>query len=250
MKNLLDFTGKKFLVTGASSGIGQSTAICLAEQGAQVVLNGRNQERLEETKARMTGKGHQILAADLGAIEDMTKLFDEMVADGKKLDGFVHCAGIATILPLNMIKRSKIEECMSINLYALLEMTKLFAKKKYHEGGSIVAVSSIVVKHPAKCQTVYAASKGAVNAAVQALAIELADKNIRINCIMPASTDTNMMRNALDQMPDEVMKKKLDEQLLGLTQPEEIANSIMFLLSDMSSAVTGRAFYADGGLLG
>lgn len=250
MKDMLDFTGKKILVTGASSGIGRSTAIRLSEQGAQVILNGRNMERLEETKAAMAGEGHMLLPADLGALEDMTELFNEMVSDGKKLDGLVHCAGIATILPLNMIKRSNMEECMRVNLYALLEMTRLFAKKKYHDGNAIVAVSSIVVRHPAKCQTVYAATKGAINAAVQALAIELAEKKIRINCVMPASTDTNMMRDAMTRMPDEAMKRKMNQQLLGMTKPEEIANTILFLLSDLSSAVTGREFYADGGLLG
>lgn len=250
MKDMLDFTGKKILVTGASSGIGRSTAICLSEQGARVIFNGRNVERLKETMEAMTGAGHLILPADLIETEDMTGLFNEMVSDGKKLDGLVHCAGIATILPLAMIKRSNIENCMRVNLYPLFEMTRLFSKKKYHDGNAIVAVSSIVVKQPAKCQSVYAATKGAVNAAVQALAIELADKNIRINCVMPASTDTEMMRDALTRMPDEAMMRKMKQQLLGVTTPEEIANIIMFLLSDLSGAVTGREFYADGGLLG
>jgi NAD(P)-dependent dehydrogenase (short-subunit alcohol dehydrogenase family) len=251
MKNVMDFTGKKYFVTGASSGMGRSTAICLAQQGAQVVINGRSRERLEETLEQMPGNGHQILEADIGQMEDLTPLFRTMMADGKKLDGMVHCAGIATILPLNMIKRSNLEECMGVNLYAFLDMVRLFAKRKYHEEkGSIVGVSSIVVKHPAKCQTVYAASKGAMNAAVQALAIELADKQIRINCIMPASTNTAMMQGALNSMPDAVMKRKMEEQLLGITEPDEIAQYILFLLSDAASAVTGREFYADGGLLG
>lgn len=251
MRNLFDFTGKKYIVTGASSGIGKSTAIRLSEQGAQVVLISRNKEKLEETRALMEGNGHQIIPADLGQMEDMTEIFNQIISDGKKLDGVVHCAGIATILPLNMIKRHKIEECMNINLYALLELTRLFAKKKYHnDKGSIVAVSSIVVRYPVKCQTVYAASKGAVNAAVQALAIELADKGIRINSIMPASTDTKMMQDAMANMPDTTMKEKVNAQLLGLTKPEEIADGILFLLSDASRAATGRSFYADGGLLG
>lgn len=250
MKNLFDFTGKKIIVTGASSGIGRSTAIRLAEQGAQVVLISRNEEKLKETKSLMQGDSHIIIPADLGQLEDMTELFNQIISDGKKLDGIVHCAGIATILPLNMIKRHKMEECMNINLYALIEMTRLYAKKKYHNNGSIVAVSSIVVRYPVKCQTVYAASKGAVNATVQALAIELADKGIRINCIMPASTDTKMMQDAMDTMPDTTMKEKVNAQLLGVTHPDDIADAIMFLLSDASRATTGRAFYADGGLLG
>ena len=250
MINYFDFTGKKILVTGASSGIGRSTAIRLAEQGAQVILIGRDIERLNETLSMMKKNAHQIIAADLGQMEDMTELFEEMISDGRKLNGLVHSAGIATILPLNRIKRHKMEECMNINLYALLELTRLYAKKKYHEEGAIVAVSAIVVRQPVKCQTIYAASKGAVNAAVQAMAIELADKNIRINCIMPAFTDTKMMREAMDTMPNETMKEKIDAQLLGVTQPEDIADAILFLLSDASKTMTGRALYADGGLLG
>ncbi len=251
MRNFFDFTGKKFLVTGASSGIGKSTAIRLSEQGAQVVLISRNKEKLEETKSLMEGNSHQVISADLGQMEDMTELFNVIISDGKKLDGLVHCAGIATILPLNMIMRNEIEECMSINLYALLELTRLFAKKKYHNSkGAIVAVSSIVVRYPEKCQTVYAASKGAVNAAVQALAIELADKKIRINSIMPGSTDTKMMWDAMANMPNAKMNEKINAQLLGLINPDEIADGIMFLLSDASRATTGRSFYADGGLLG
>lgn len=251
MKNLFDFTEKKFIVTGASSGIGRSTAIRLSQQGASVVLMSRNKEQLQETQNLMEGTSHQIIPVDLGQVEDMTELFDEIVSDGIKIDGLVHCAGMATILPLNMIKRNKLEECMNVNLYALLELTRLYAKKKYHNNpGSIVAVSSIVVRYPVKCQTVYAASKGAVNAAVQALAIELADKGIRINSVMPASTDTKMMQDAMSTMPDTTMKEKVNAQLLGVTQPEDIADAILFLLSDASRATTGRAFYADGGLLG
>lgn len=251
MKNYFDFTGKKYIVTGASSGIGKSTAIRLSQQGAQVVLISRNINELQKTKNMMEGNHHRIIPADLGQMEDMTDLFNESISDGIKLDGFVHCAGIATILPLNRINRTKLEECMNINLYAFLELTRLFAKKKYHNvPGSVVAVSSIVVHYPVKCQTIYAASKGAVNAAVQALAIELADKKIRINSIMPASTDTKMMQEAMQIMPNETMKKKVSDQLLGLTQPDDIAEAILFLLSDASRATTGRAFFADGGLIG
>ena len=253
MRNPYDFTGKKFIVTGASSGIGRSTAVRLSEQGAQIVLISRNQEKLEETRSMMQEGFHQIIPVDLGRTEDLSEVFDEIISDGVKLDGFVHCAGIATILPLERIRRKNLEECMNINLYALLELARLYAKKKYRNTGgegSIVAVSSIVARYPAKCQTVYAASKGAVNAVVQTLAIELAKKGIRINSIMPASTDTAMMRQALENMPNTVMQEKMKDQLLGVMHPDDIADAILFLLSDASRATTGRAFYADGGLLG
>lgn len=250
MINLFDFTNKKYIVTGASSGIGRSTAIQLSQQGASVVLIGRNKERLQQTIDLMDDGLHQIIAADLGQIEDMTKLFNTIVSDGKKVDGLIHCAGVATILPLNRITRSKLNECMNINFYAFLEMVRLFAKKKYHNiPGAVVAVSSTAVQYPSKCQTVYAASKGALNVAVQTLALELAEKGIRINGVMPGCVDTDMLKETMsNNISGNVIADIEKKPLLGITKPEEIASSILFLLSDASKAVTGRFLYADGGL--
>lgn len=248
MRNLYDFTGKKYVVTGASSGIGRSTAILLSQQGGQVVLIARDKERLEETRLAMEGDNHLIISADLGEMEDMTELFDAAVADGKKLDGLVHCAGISSLLPLSALKRNKIEECMKINFYAFLELTRLFAKKKYGNKGSIVAVSSIAACQPDKCQTLYSASKAALNSAIQSLAIELADKGIRVNSIMPGVVNTKMIQNG-DDFLDEKLKEVMEKQLLGIIEPEEIAEAILFLLSEASGMITGRALYADGGLL-
>lgn len=250
MTNIMDFTGKKYIVTGASSGMGRATAILLAKMGATIILASRNKEKLQETLNMMQGDNHIIYPVDLGKEDDLTDLFETAICDGNKLDGFVHCAGVATILPINMIKRKQMDECMSVNFYSFMEMARLFSKRKYrNDKGSIVVVSSIVVRRPAKCQTIYAATKGAINAAVQALAFEMAEKNIRVNCIMPASTDTAMMRDAFKSPYQDIENDIKKYQILGMTQPEEIANYIMFLLSDASSAVTGREFYADGGML-
>ncbi|MDO5154432.1 MAG: SDR family oxidoreductase [Eubacteriales bacterium] len=250
MKNPYDFTGKKYIVTGASSGMGRSTAIRLAEQGAQVVLMSRSKDKLNETLSMMNGDRHQVIVVDLADVEDMTSIFNDIVADGKKLDGIVHCAGISKVLPVSMLSRKVMEETMNLNLYSLIEMTRLFSKKKYHVNGSIVAVSSIVVDMPSKCQTIYAASKAALNVAIKTMAMELADKNIRINCVMPASTATPMMELAKAEMSEDLFRRKMETQVLGVTEPEDIANAILFLLSDASKSMTGRALYTDGGYLG
>jgi len=249
--SIMDFNEKKILVTGASSGIGRSTAIRLSELGAKLVILGRNKDRLDKTLGELTGDGHIAIQFDFvkSSIEDYIEIFEKAIGDGVKLDGLVHCAGVATILPLKMINKDKLDECMQINFYSFIELVKQFSRKKYHNiDSSIVGISSIATKCPAKCQTVYVASKAAINAVVPCLAMELVDKGIRINSVMPASTDTPMLRESYEREPGD-KTEGLKMQILGMSQPEDIADVIIFLLSDMSRTITGRAIYADGGLL-
>ena len=240
MKNFFDFTGKKYLVTGASSGIGRSTAINLSRQGASVVLVARDEARLNETLQQMDGRGHTIVFLDLARKEDLTELFTTAMNDGVKLDGLVHCAGIATILPLALLERANMRECMDVNFYSFIELVRQASKKKFRaEMMNIVAISSIAALYPKKCQTIYAASKAALNAVVQTLALELANKHIRINCICPGAVDTKVQSYVTE----------LNPQMLGTLKPEQIACSVMYLLSEASSSMTGRCLFADGGMV-
>lgn len=248
MKNYYDFTGKKYLVTGASSGIGKATAIALSRQGATVVLIGRNEERLNETKSLMEERKHIIISCDLCRVDDMKEVFDKATEDGQKLDGIVHCAGLDLTATINSLNRDVFDEMMHINIYVLLDMLRLFAKKRYHQdSSSVVAISSIAASNPEKCQTVYATAKAGMNAAVQAMAQELVNKGMRINTIMPGLTRTPMFNGMQEQLGEEQANNLANHQLLGIAEPEEIANAIMFLLSDASSVITGRAMYTDSG---
>lgn len=250
MDNYFDFTGKKYMITGASSGIGRATAIELSKRGAEVVLIGRNKKRLEETKALLRGENAITIAADLCETQQLQDIFDMAMEDSQKMDGVVHCAGIDLTAALVSLDKGVFDEMMHINIYVLLEMVRLFAKKKYHNSNSsIVAISSIAALNPGKCQTIYAAAKAGMNAAVQALAQELAVKKIRINTVMPALTKTRMYFELEEQLGSEQAKCIANNQLLGLAEPEEIANTILFLLSDASSVITGRAMYTDSGTL-
>lgn len=210
-----------------------------------MVLVGRNEDALQETRKQMQGDGHVIAPMDLSQEElTLEGLMAAACEDGKKLDGLVYSAGVASFYPLNSITRARIDQCMSVNTYAFIEMVKCITKRKYRaETMSIVAVSSLNAVQPKKCQTLYAMSKSAINTAVQTLAIELADKKIRINSICPGATRTRMMEEAMKRGD----KLELDRQLLGMLTPEQIANAILFLLSDMSSAMTGRTLLVDGG---
>lgn len=250
MTNYFDFANQTYLVTGASSGLGRAVTKLLDECNANVILTGQNEQRLEKTADTLKNRSrHHIFAKNLldDGYED---LFDVIAKNVGKLSGIVHCAGISPVLPINSLTRDAIDECTTVNFFSLVELVRLFSKRKYRaEKGSIVAVSSISSLYPDKCQTVYAASKAALNAAVQGMALELVRNDVRINAVLPGSMDTEMTNRARNEMGSENFERKLSKQILGLTRTEDVANVILFLLSDMSAVITGRLIPADGGYI-
>lgn len=240
-----DLTGKKILITGGSSGIGRAAAFACAKAGAQVVLLGRNKERLEKVIKGLEGSGHCYWVFDLNSDSDYDILFQNIVMIVGKLDGMVHSAGIPGVIPLKVLSKNKMNEVMNVNYFSFIELVKQFSKKKYSNGGSIVGVSSVVVERGEACQTIYSASKAAMEASVKCLAIELVSKNIRINTVMPGMIRTEMMDKVIEGGSRE--DKLGAGSVLGIGKPEEVANAILFLLSDLSSHTTGRNIYVDGG---
>lgn len=250
MNNPMDFSNKKILVTGASSGIGRAAAVYLSGLGARIAGIGRNEARLLETQSMLKGTGHRVICMDLASVQDMSELFDTITEDGVRLDGIIHSAGVTSVVPLKLLKRGALEDCMNINLFAFIELVRQYAKKKYNNGGSIVGISSLSAVLPAKCETAYCASKSAMNITVQTLAMELASKNIRINSVMPGRVNTAMANDATSGLGNqEYIEQHIGRQILGIEEPEDIAGICAFLLSDASRAITGRALYADGGCL-
>lgn len=249
MKSIIDLTGKKILVTGASSGIGRAVAILLSQIGARVILAARNEERLQETLQQMEQpQKHAWYSLDLTRLDEIKNLFRKSVeADGEKFSGLVHCAGIAHTIPLKLLEYEKQDEEMKVNYYAFIELIKQICGRKYHnEPCSIVGISSIAAHRGGKCQTAYSATKAAMDAAVITLSKELADKKIRINSIRPGMIHTELSESGVKQ-------KGLDlnvleqQQLLGLGKPEDIANLAAFLLSPAAGFITGQSISADGG---
>ncbi len=250
MWNPYDFTGKRIVVAGATSGIGRATAVMLARQGAEICLIARNQEKLQKTIESLTGNNHKGYIKDFSKDENCKDIFDDIISDGKKIDGIVYSAGMAKIVPVGFLNKKNMDESMTVNLYSFIEMVSLFSKKKYHsESASIVGVSSISVLYPQRCQGAYVATKSAMNTIVTSLAMELAEKGIRINTVMPSSTNTQMLQEAFEDKTPEQIKEALGQQVLGLIEPEDVASVILFLLSDASRIVTGRSLYADGGYI-
>ena len=238
---------KLILVTGASSGIGRGIAVACSEQGASVILNGRDTDRLKETLSMLSGSGHIIISSDLSSQAGVELL----IANLPKLDGCVFSAGIPQVCPVKHFKREEIETIFSINSIAPMMMTSALLKgKKISRGSSLVFIESISgVFVGTKADVSYNASKAALNGFVKGAALELAGQGIRINAINPGLVPTNIL-NLSDKLSSgeshvDLMMDKYPLKRLGTV--EDIAYGAVYLLSDASAWITGINLVIDGG---
>lgn len=248
MKNFIDFTGKNIVVTGASSGIGKSTAIMLANYNANVILIGRNVDTLEETNKDINNRGI-IFKYDLTNIDDIETLIKNIVKKVGALDGLVHCAGIGGARPLNLLTKNSVDNVMSVNFYAFVELVRQFSKKNnFNKDSSVVVMSSIASIMGDKGKISYCASKAAVDAAVRCMAKELASKKIRVNSIRASWVRTNLYNDYLYKWQDnDIAADFIKRHYLGILDPEDVASMILFLLSNNSKKITGSSILIDSG---
>ena len=244
----MSLQGKRILVTGASSGIGRETSIILSKLGAEVVLLARNRERLEETYRKLEGNGHSIYEYDLEQLDNIPKLLKTIATEQGPLSGMFHAAGIEATLALNAIKEEKVEPVFKTSAFATLMLAKGFSHKDVRQATtSIVVMSSVAGLVGNKGLSLYSASKAAVDGAVRALAVELAQKNIRVNSIAAGLVKTQMYEDLVKRAPIEAIKKKMERYPLGFGHPEDAAMAAAFLLSDASKWITGTTMVVDGG---
>lgn len=240
--NPFSLTGKQILVTGASSGIGKGIAVTCAKMGATVILNGRNVERLNEILASLPKGEHKVVAADLSDRSAVS----EMVTSLPALDGLVQCAGVANRIPCKAINQQEIDYVMKTNLEApMLLQAELLAKKKISKGASIVYIASRAAESPSMGNAIYSASKGAVISYAKCLALELAPRLIRVNCICPGMVWTDLITNVLNEEDLKVAEQKYPLKRFG--RVEDVANLAVYLLSEASSWMTGNSIDISGG---
>lgn len=246
--NIFSLKGKSVLVTGASSGIGRGIALQCAKMGANVILNGRNRERLEETLKMMVGCNHSIIVADLSNQEEIEKLVSEL----PEIQGWVNSAGIPDISPIKRMKRDNVSKIFNTNIISSMLLFSLLLKnKKIKRGASVVLISSVSGNYiGTQGDTAYQASKGAVCAFAKGAAVELASLGIRVNCINPGLIPTNILKksNSINE-EGHMLDIWIDKYpLKRLGTPEDIGSGAVFLLSDASSWVTGQNLVIDGGM--
>ena len=244
-KNIIDLARKIIIVTGAGSGIGRETACVLAREGATVVMMDINTESLIET-AVVGGNNCHPMVIDLTDSKAIAVAVSEIIEQYGKLDGLVHCAGISSRKPLNVLSKDGFSKVMDVNFFSFVELVKQCAKKKHiNDGASIVVMSSISSIRGYKAKTEYCVSKAAVDAFVRCMALELADRRIRVNSVMAAEVLTPL---ALKARETNAAVGASDFQApLGPSEPYEVANTIAFLLSDATKTITGTSLLIDGG---
>lgn len=242
--NPFSLDGRTILVTGASSGIGRTTAIECSRMGSRMIITGRDAERLDEVLHELPGEGHQSIIADLTQADQVENLLSQLPV----VDGVVLCAGQGTVVPFKMADRKKIDPIFEINYFAPVELLRLILKKrKLADGSSVVFVSSIGgVDSITIGNSIYGASKAAFNSAMRFCALELAPKKVRVNSVCPGMVNTSLIKGgAVSEEQHQADMQKYPLKRYG--EPEDIAHGIVYLLSAASSWVTGHSLVIDGG---
>ncbi len=241
-------TGKVCIVTGGSRGIGKSIAQLFAENGAVVYATATKEKSIEEWSEAFnnTVKGEirslYFDVSDEKATGDAVRKIKQACGH---IDGVVNNAGIEYNELIGMISREHMEKMFQVNVYGVINMIQRVSRimGRQETGGSIVNIASMTAIRGNRGQLVYSATKGAVISLTKSAAKELASKKIRVNAIAPGLTDTDMMRQA-DQ---EKLQNRIDNICLGrLAEPEEIAKACLFMISDLSSYVSGQVLAVDG----
>ena len=250
--NLLE--NKAVVVTGGSRGIGRSIVLTLAAQGADVTfLYCSNEAAANETLAAAAELSGTVKAAgtvkakrvDVRNAESCEQAIDEIAEDAGKIDILVNSAGIIRDNILGLLTNDDIQEVLATNVVGVFNVLRpvipyMVSKRR----GKIINISSVAGEKGGRGQTNYAASKGAINALTKALAVELAPRNILVNCVAPGVIETEMTE-AIRQQAGDVVKSRI---LLGrFGQPEDVANVVLFFASSLSDYVTGQVLHVDGG---
>jgi NAD(P)-dependent dehydrogenase (short-subunit alcohol dehydrogenase family) len=235
---------KHLLITGASSGLGRQVAITASRAGATLIITGRNTERLLETFDQLHGAGHVSISADLTKDEDVATLISQL----PKIHGVFFSAGTSAILPASFINREKLSNEISVNFMApvLLTSALLRSKKLVNNDCSLLYMSTISTVYPFVGGGMYISARAAVEGYARVLALELAPKGIRVNCLRSGFVKTPMLDQTA-RLSQEVVGKIEKQQPRGIGEPEDVANTAVFYFADASRWISGTNLILGGG---
>lgn len=244
--NPFTLEGKRVLVTGAGSGIGRAIAITASRMGATIEMLDISEAGMEETKSLLAHSeyAHRLNIVDLTDSEAVKTFVDSI----EGLDGLVNNAGISNTRPLQMIREEDFDRVVGLNTKAPILLTNLlYKKKKLNKDASIVFTSSLAGLYTfTPANGLYSLSKSALTSYAKSCAVEFAVRGIRSNCVNPSMVNTHLKTDLIfseEDYQNDIQKYPLRRY----AEPEEVANAVIFLLSDASSYVTGHTLLVDGG---
>ncbi len=244
-----DFTGKNFVVVGASSGMGRQTALDLAAAGAHVLAIARNETRLSAVH-KMNPQLIETAQIDVttASNEDWTSAVGAFVEKHGKIHGAVYTAGTTGTTPLRLHDGTDARNIMETGFWGAMKSLEITTKKKYSvEGASYVVFSSIAAYGGGRGMLVYSGTKAAVQAAVHSIAREISERGQRINSISPGWVETEMTGNYLNHMGQTA--QDVTDGCFGKGTPQDVTGMVLFLLSDRAKWITGVDFIVDGGFM-
>jgi NAD(P)-dependent dehydrogenase (short-subunit alcohol dehydrogenase family) len=249
-----DFTGYTVLVTGGNEGIGLAISHAFAERGANLVIVGRNRERLDEA-ARQLGTGCECIAVDLALTDAAEQIQKHLRHKGISPKVLVNNAGTSRFAPLAETTPELFDDHLNINLRTPFLLARALLPSLMQQRGSMINISSYFARRMLadRPSAAYSASKGALESMTRSLAFELGPKGVRVNAIAPGTVQTAMVRKNLERLPDETRERfaAMIPQLypLGrLGEPEDLCGAALFLASDAANWITGAVLPVDGGL--
>ena len=249
LANPLSLASRRILVTGAGSGIGRATAELLSRLDARVVAVDIDTAALASLQGRLAGTGHSVETFDLMNVDAIPAWLADLAAKGGTFAGIVHAAGMQRIQPLRMLAAAEYRPLMTLNTEAALALARGYQKKTVADpaGGSIVFISSVMASSGSSGAAAYSMSKAALVGLAKSLALELAERRIRVNCVAPGFVRTPMFERIAALWEAGQLEAVAALHPLGLGEAADVANAIAFLLADTGRWITGSVLTVDGG---
>ena len=244
----MKLAGKVALVTGAAQGIGKAVALLLARNGADIVVSDINLEKAEETAKEVQTLGRKALAmkVDVAKLGDVEKMVGAILAHFGKVDILVNNAGIARDKLILRMTEEDWDAVLNINLKGTFNCTKAVVRHmSKQKSGKIVSIASVVGEMGNAGQGNYAASKAGVIGFTKTIAREFAQRGINVNAIAPGYIETPMT-DALPEKAKEELKRLIPMDRLG--KPEDVAEAVLFLVSESANYITGQVLNVNGGI--
>ena len=247
------FKKKVAVVTGATTGIGRETAILFGEEGANVVVSGRREDKGQETAelVKKAGSNAVFVQSDVRKVADVKKLIDTSVKEFGTIDVLFNNAGISIVKPVHECTEEDYDTIMDTNLKGAFLCSKYAIPHMIKQGGGVIVNTASIWSYTTfPGWSIYCASKGGLLLLTRAMAVDLAPHNIRVNCICPGAINTELTQKAIDSTPDPAKTKKIFEDIhpiRRLGDPREVGKTVLFLASDDAAWITGADLSIDGG---